>query len=146
MPQMTRQACVPYSPKQMYDLVSDVARYPEFLPWCSHLEVLHADAISQKAKMILHKGPVRQTLITENTLIPHESIAIHMVEGPFKHYRGLWLFKPHQQGASIAYTMDFSCTNPWLDAIVGKAFEGMADQMVARFKERAEQVYGVAQR
>ncbi|MCX7055655.1 MAG: type II toxin-antitoxin system RatA family toxin [Proteobacteria bacterium] len=89
-----RQALVPQTPAQMYALVNDVRRYPEFLPWCPATTVHSETPERVKATVGFERAGVRMSLTTCNTNVPEQSIDMALTEGPLKHFRGGWSFLP----------------------------------------------------
>ena len=94
MRQVDRQALVPFSAQQMFDLVDDVASYPAFLPWCKAATVLARSPGEVVAMLQIHKGALHARFTTRNTLDPPRSIRLALVEGPFKSLDGGWKFEP----------------------------------------------------
>ncbi|MGA1001602.1 MAG: type II toxin-antitoxin system RatA family toxin, partial [Litorivicinaceae bacterium] len=90
MPKITRTALVSHTPEQMFDLVNDFARYPEFLPWCGAARVLEASGSAIVGELSIQKGSIRQAFTTRNTLTPPSRIDLSLVEGPFKSLGGHW--------------------------------------------------------
>jgi len=97
-----RSALLPYSAHQMYCLVNDVTKYPEFLPWCSGAVILAESATTMSAKLLIAKGPIKQYLITNNKIIPDVSIEMNLQEGPFQklHEYGFFQDETEQQSKS----------------------------------------------
>src|SRR5690554_7082079 len=91
--QIQRSALLPYSAAALYDLVNDVASYPEFLPWCSASEILEHSEECMRAGLTMAKGRLSQRFVTKNTLVPNEKISMTLEEGPFTRLQGSWEFK-----------------------------------------------------
>src|SRR3954463_8416913 len=83
-----------YSPEEMFQLVTEVDRYPEFLPWCDRAVVLERDDHGMKAQVGIAFGGIRQTFTTRNTHIPGREVKMHLVDGPFSRLDGVWQFHP----------------------------------------------------
>lgn len=138
-----RSALLPYSAHEMFELVNDVAKYPEFLPWCSGTEIYESSAKIMRARLTIAKGPIKQYFVTHNTLITDTSIEMNLVEGPFKHLHGLWTFNPlNETACKINLTMDFDYNNVIIKATLGPLFNKAASTMVDVFCQRAKQLYG----
>ncbi|NJS35972.1 MAG: type II toxin-antitoxin system RatA family toxin [Brachymonas sp.] len=143
-----------YSPQQMFDLVSDVPRYPQFLPWCDAAHILQKHADGQTAEISLNFKGLRQKFSTRNTHVRHESGAIEerlsLVQGPFSQLEGQWLFSPLrdiQSGAApsackVELFLSYSFGNAAMAALVGPVFDKIASSLVDAFVQRAESVYG----
>lgn len=142
MKKITRTALLPYSAKQVYDLVNDVAQYPEFLPWCGGSEVISESEYEMQAGVTIAKAGITQTFVTHNHLVPGQRIEMNLIDGPFKSLKGEWEFKVLDVDAcKILFEVEFE-TNSLLGVAIGPIFEQIASTMVDSFCERAKQVYG----
>lgn len=142
MKKISRTALLPYSAQQVYDLVNDVASYPEFLPWCGGSAVLSASEYAMQASVTIAKAGIKQTFKTQNHLVPGERIEIHLLDGPFKYLRGEWEFKRLDEDAcKILFEVEFEVSNGLLNMAIGPIFEHIASTMVDSFCERAKQIY-----
>ena len=135
-----------YSAAEMYALVTDVARYPEFLPWCSHARVLAETESGMTAEVgIAFKG-VTQSFTTRNEHTLDREVRLHLVDGPFSRLEGDWVFTPvgddAQRACRVGLKLDYGFSNNLLAAVVGPVFDRIAGSMVDAFVKRAEQVYG----
>ena len=135
-----------YSAQEMFDLVVDVERYPEFLPWCSHGKVLERTDNGMTAEVgIAFKG-IKQTFTTRNEHVPGREVRLHLVNGPFSQLEGVWTFTPvgegDQRACRIDLKMDYGFSNRLLATLVGPVFDKIAASFVDAFVQRAEQVYG----
>jgi len=143
MKKVSRTALLPYSALQMYNLVNDVAAYPEFLPWCGAAEVVSEVDREMVAKVTIAKAGLSQTFETKNYLTPGEKIEMHLLEGPFKHLEGEWLFKPLDENAcKIQFEVAFEVNNGVLNIAIGTMFEHISSTLVDSFCERAKVIYG----
>jgi ribosome-associated toxin RatA of RatAB toxin-antitoxin module len=128
----------------MYTLVSDVAAYPEFLPWCEKVEVLHNDEFEQLARIHMAIGKLHKGFTTRNRLEPERAIHMQLVEGPFRHLTGEWSFEPHNSGCRVSLDMRFEFTNRFFDLALGTPFHKIANSMVDAFIRRADEIHGRA--
>ncbi len=143
MPQIERSALVFYSCKQMFELVNDVASYPQFLPGCSASQVLSVDGNVQTARLEVSKIGLRQHFTTQNTLFPYHKVTLQLVDGPFKFLRGGWTFQPlNEQACKVILSLEFEFTNKLVELAFGKVFTELTGLMVQAFTERAKNVYG----
>ena len=143
MTQINTSACVPYSAKQMYDLVNDAATYPSYLPMCSKVFIRSQSETQQVATITLSKGKIKMDFTTANTMIDSKRIDVNLVDGPFKHLTGIWVFKPTEQGGSeITFNLDFEFSNPLLKVAFGGFFKGIVESMVGAFCNQAALRYG----
>ena len=144
MPTIQRSSVVAFSPQQMYELVHDVERYPEFLPWCQSTQVHSRTEDEQVASISMSKGPLRQTFTTRNPLIAGEQLEVYLVKGPFKRLQGRWRFEPAgQSGCKVSLSLEFEFSNRLLAATIGPVFAQITRSMMDAFIKRARSVYGV---
>lgn len=143
MREIRRSALVSYSALQMYDLVADVERYPEFLPWCTGARVLERQGESVLASLSLARGRAQASFTTRNTLVPGRLLEMRLVEGPFSQLEGRWDFADiGAAGSRIELGMRFTALATLAGLLVGPVFEGICNQLVDAFGRRARQVYG----
>ncbi len=138
-----RSALLPYPAQALYELVNDVARYPEFLPWCSASEVLESDEHHMRASLTVGKAGISQRFVTRNTLVPGNAITLNLDEGPFTHFQGVWQFKAlGEKACKISLDLDFDYAGTIIRATLGPLFTQAANTMVDAFCKRAKQLYG----
>ncbi len=146
MKTVNKSVLIWYSPEEMFALVSDVAKYPEFLPWCDSARVLEQDEQGMTAEVGMALGGFRKSFITRNTHEAGRKIAMRLVKGPFSRLEGDWYFHPVGDGTQRACKVELQLTYGFdsmaLSAIVGPVFDKIAGSMVDAFIERAEKVYG----
>ncbi len=137
-----------YTAQEMFDLVVDVARYPEFLPWCNFAKVLTQDERGMTAEVGIGFKGVKQSFTTRNDHVPGREVRLHLVSGPFSKLEGVWTFTPvgddGQRACRVDLTMDYGFSNALLATLVGPVFDKIASTMVDAFVQRAEQVYGAS--
>lgn len=135
-----------YSPQEMYDLVTDVARYPQFLPWCDHAGVLQLTEQGMQAEVGILFSGVRQVFVTRNTHVPGREVRMQLVKGPFSQLQGDWQFHPlgdgTQRACKVELRLEYGFDNPALSKVVGPVFDKIASSLVDAFVKRAAQVYG----
>ena len=141
MVQVTREALVPYSPEQMFDLVNDVRFYPAFLPWCAEADVLATSDHAIEARLKVSQGPVTQAFTTINELVKNQKIVMKLKEGPFKHLEGTWLFEACKDGCKITFDMQFEFSNAIMAALMSSKFKIMVGSLMQAFTDRAKQLY-----
>ncbi len=137
-----RMAFVPFSAAQMFDLVNDVAAYPDFLPWCAGSEILNHEPQRMRARLRLKKGPLDTNFTTDNRLEPGRSIALALVDGPFSRLQGHWHFEPAEGGSMVRLELEFEFSGKLLGKVFATAFKPIADSLVEAFRTRAYVVYG----
>jgi len=135
-----------YSPQEMFDLVTDVAKYPAFLPWCDHAKVIGEHETGVTAEIGLSFGGIRQTFTTRNEHVPGREVSLRLVNGPFSQLDGQWSFQPvgdgSQRACKVELTLNYRFSNATLGKLVGPVFDRIAGSLVDAFVKRAEQVYG----
>lgn len=135
-----------HSAPQMFALVTDVKRYPEFLPWCDSAEILEQHADGMLARLGLSIGGLRQSFTTRNTHQPDREVHMSLVEGPFSQLEGTWTFTPlgdgSQRACKVEFSMRYGFSSVALAAVVGPVFDRIAGSLVDAFVKRADQVHG----
>lgn len=143
MKKIEKSALVTYTPEQMFLLVDDIDAYAVFLPWCSRSQVVERSTDFVTGELEISYSSLNKSFITRNINTPHNQIEMELVEGPFKHLRGLWLFTPlGSDGCKIELNMEFEFANKLLDMTVGPVFGKLANSLVDAFTERASKIYG----
>ncbi len=143
MREVRRSALVPYTVAQMYELVADVERYPEFLPWCSAATVLERDGERVVARLSLARGRARASFTTTNRLVPGEFLEMRLLDGPFTALDGRWDFKAiGDAGSRVDLRVAFETRGSLAGLVLAPVFEGVCNQLVDSFARRARQVYG----
>ncbi|WP_339490307.1 type II toxin-antitoxin system RatA family toxin [Pseudomonas sp. EL_65y_Pfl2_R95] len=138
-----RSALLPYPAQALYDLVNDVASYPEFLPWCSASEVLEVSDVLMVASLEVAKAGFSQRFVTRNTLVPGQSIELNLEDGPFSHFHGRWDFKPlGDKACKISLDLTFDYSGSIVRATLGPLFNQAANTLVDAFCQRAKNLYG----
>jgi ribosome-associated toxin RatA of RatAB toxin-antitoxin module len=132
---------VPYSCEQMYNLVNDIERYTEFLPYFSKSEVHHRDDDEVQATLSISAAGMSKSFTTRNRLQANKMIEIRLVDGPFDHLDGFWRFDPTENGSVISFDLEFEFAGKMLSMILGPVFEQVTDKMVDAFCERAKVLY-----
>ncbi len=137
-----RSALVPYTAAQMFALVNDVARYPEFLPWCSGARVEDVAADERVASVSVSRGVLRTEFTTRNRLQPDAEILMNLVDGPFRSLTGRWRFDAiGDRGSRVSFRVEFEFKNPLTAAAFNSAFETLCGTIVDAFVQRARSIY-----
>jgi len=148
MPTHSETRILPYSAQQMYDLVADVARYPEFLPWCAAARIrrttpLSEGAVQVDADLVISFKVFRERFGSRVTLWPEVSkIDTEYLDGPFKYMKSNWAFANAEGGCEVTFFVDFEFKNKILQGIIGVVFNEAMHRIVRAFEHRAEQLYG----
>jgi coenzyme Q-binding protein COQ10 len=143
MPTHAEKKVLPYTPEQMFRLVADVERYPEFLPWCLAARVRRREGPVMWADLIIGFKLLRERFTSRVELDePASRINVRYTEGPFKHLDNHWLFEPHPNGCRIDFFVDFEFRSRMLQQVMGLFFNEAVRLMVNSFENRAKQLYG----
>ena len=141
MATINRSALVNYSAQAMYELVNDVASYPQFMDGCYGAEIIEQTDQTMLAKLELRKAGVQVNLTTSNTLIPHSSIEMQLQDGPFNSLKGLWLFTPLSDDAcKVSLDLQFEFSSRSLGLAASGLFSGVASNLVDSLCRRANEV------
>ena len=143
MAKIHRSALVMHSAKSMFDVVNDVRAYPKFLPWCKSTQLISHSPSEMVARVDIAKGKLAHKFTTRNQLNAHERIDMELVEGPFRHLRGIWQFKPlHDHACKVTLDLDFEFSGRLTAMALGAVFNEAANTMVDAFCRRANEIYG----
>jgi ribosome-associated toxin RatA of RatAB toxin-antitoxin module len=151
MKQVKKSVLLWYTPTEMYELVTTVERYPEFLPWCNKVEVLAREDDSVTARLHLAYAGVRHAFTTRNRNdAVARTVGMELVDGPFSHLDGLWQFlplnKPGTEGepsaCKVVFDLSYAFSSGALEAVVSPVFDRIANTFVDSFVQRAESLYG----
>ncbi len=142
MKRIRRSALVPFSTRQMYSLVDDIPKYPEFLPWCSDSKVLTREPGRVLARLEISKGSFRKGLTTTNRMEPYSGIYMVLEEGPFSMFEGNWSFTELREDAcKVELDLQFEFASSVVSVILSPLFEDIGNTLVDAFSKRAESVY-----
>lgn len=138
----TRQ--LPYTPDQMYDLVADVGRYVEFLPWVSAIRVRSDSDTQMVADMIVGFKGLRETFTSRVEKQRPSEIHVDYLDGPLKYLHNDWRFRPDGKGGCLVdFSVDFAFKNRVFEMLAGQVFDRALRKMIGAFEERAAALYGM---
>jgi coenzyme Q-binding protein COQ10 len=143
----TERKLVPYKPAQLFALVGDVAKYPQFLPWCAGARIRSHVGNDLIADLTIGFGPFRESFTSRVTLNPPDEKGVHLIKveyenGPFKYLHNRWKFTPDAQGCVVDFYVDFEFKNFLLQKAIGAVFTEAVRLMVSAFLKRARTIYG----
>jgi ribosome-associated toxin RatA of RatAB toxin-antitoxin module len=141
MPRIHREAIVPYSCAQMFSLVNDVKRYPEFLPGCAAAEILQLESQAMKARLTLSKSAFRHAFVTQNRWLENERIDMQLAEGPFKQLQGQWQFIALGEACKVTVSIDFEFSSLLGSMAFSAAFQRLVASLMDAFVQRAQVIY-----
>jgi ribosome-associated toxin RatA of RatAB toxin-antitoxin module len=143
MREVRRSALLPFTAAQIYGLVTDVERYPEFLPWCTGAQILADDGEYMTVRLALARGIVRGSFTTRNHLVPERSVEMSLVDGPFDLLEGRWDFTPiGDAGTRAELQVRFNTHGLAAGIALGPVFETICNELVDAFGRRAREVFG----
>jgi coenzyme Q-binding protein COQ10 len=127
----------------MFELVADIERYPEFVPWVTGAKVLKREHDGIVGQLEMERAGVREKFTTRNVLEPPQRMSLALVDGPFRLLDGLWTFDAiGDRGTKIRLTIRFEFKNPLTAMLLSRAFEKSCAEMVDAFVARARSMYG----
>ena len=136
-----------YSPREMYDLVTGVDAYPNFLPWCERSEMIERAEDGMTVRLHLAYAGLKHAFTTRNVHVPERSVVMALVDGPFSALDGTWLFVPIGAAGSapacrVEFDLRYAFSSRPLESVLSPVFDRVANTFVDSFVQRAEQVYG----
>ena len=148
MKHVKRSVLLWYSPREIYDLVTAIELYPQFLPWCDAAQVLERRDDGVTARLGLSYAGVRHAFTTRNEHVEARSVNVRLVDGPFSVLDGLWAFNPigdpalDRPACKVELDLRYAFASRALELVVSPVFDRVANTLVDCFVSRAEQVYG----
>jgi len=142
MPTHAEERLLPYRPEQLFDLVADIERYPEFLPWCVGARIRECRDDYILGDLLIGWRMVRERFTSRVHLYRPDRIDVEYAEGPFKYLENHWKFIPQNGGTLIDFHVDFEFRSRVLTGIVETIFTEAVKRMVGAFEKRARQLYG----
>ncbi|MCL5272692.1 MAG: type II toxin-antitoxin system RatA family toxin [Gammaproteobacteria bacterium] len=142
MNSLKRNAIVPFTCRQMFELVNNIEDYPRFLPWCHSSNVISRTEKEVVATLEINWKGIRKSFSTRNILHPYDKIEINLVNGPLKHMEGIWEFIPLDTHAcKINLELEFEFAGGFIDRFFQPVFQHIANTLVDAFTKRAIELY-----
>lgn len=143
MPRHSEKRLVPYSDEQMFALVADVERYPEFLPWVAALRIRSREGDVFTADVLAAFGALREKFTSRVALDrAAKTIVAEYIDGPFHHLKNRWHFAQREDGCEVEFDIDFALKSKTLETLIGGLFTRAVEKMTTAFDERAHKLYG----
>ena len=142
MPAFVDRQTVPYRADQLFDLVADVGKYPEFLPWCVAARVRTRSIGELVADLTIGFGPFRESFSSRVALDRPRGMLVRYENGPFRYLTNRWDFTPTPEGCVVDFHVDFEFRSRVLQAAIGVVFQDAVRRMVGAFHARARAIYG----
>ncbi|MDR3523841.1 MAG: type II toxin-antitoxin system RatA family toxin [Acetobacteraceae bacterium] len=144
MPTHAETKLIPYQPEQLFDLVADCAKYPQFLPWCVGARVRSRSQTQQVVDLTIGFGPFRESFTSRVEMDKPGKIIVRYENGPFKYLKNQWIFRPDPKGCKVEFFVDFEFRSRILQMAIGTVFTEAVRMMVNAFIKRAREIYGPA--
>jgi len=146
MPSASIKKKIPCSKKNLIEMVLDIEKYPEFVPWCLegkiHEKIDKGDVIEIKADLTIGKGPFKDTYKSDVKFNKKEdSIYVTNFDGPLKHLENKWFFKENNKITEVLFEIDFELKNDFLNIVMTKSFQFALDKIADAFQKRAEDLF-----
>ena len=145
MPRHSETKHLPYTPEQLFELVADVRRYDEFLPWVTAVRVRSSSETEMVADLIVGFKALKETFTSRVKKTRPSEIEIDYVEGPLKFLHNHWKFRTVPGGSEVDFCVDFAFRNRIFEAIAGQMFDRALRRMINAFEERAAELYGAGE-
>jgi coenzyme Q-binding protein COQ10 len=144
MPTHAEKRFLPFTQEQLFDLVADIEKYPEFLPWCIGIRVKQREGDIIRADLMVGFKMVREKFTSEVTLSAPDRVDVKYLDGPFRYLNNHWIFEPKDNGCEIDFYIDFEFRSLLLRKLIGPLFNEAVRRMVGAFDIRARALYGGA--
>lgn len=145
MPRHTETRNIRHTPEQMFDLVADVKRYQEFLPWVAATRIRSDSDTMMIADLVVGFRSLKETFTSRVVKDRPRRIAVDYIEGPLKFLHNEWKFRPDGRGGTdIDFCVDFAFRSRIFESLAGQMFDRALRRMIGAFEERAHQLYGAA--
>jgi coenzyme Q-binding protein COQ10 len=144
MPKHNETRHLPYTPTQMFDLVSDVEAYPQFLPWISAIRIRSDSETEMVADMIVGFKGVKESFTSRVIKNRPDHVRVDYLDGPLKHLHNEWAFRDDGQGGVLVdFEVEFEFKNRLFEMLAGQFFDKALRKMIGAFETRAAALYGV---
>ena len=145
MPRHSETKLLPYTPAQMFDLVADVARYDEFLPWVVAVRVRSSNEAETVADLVVGFSAFKERFTSRVTKQRPDRITVDYLEGPLKYLKNEWRFEPAADGGTeVFFSVDFAFKSRMFESLAGAMFDRALRRMTGAFEQRAAALYGIS--
>jgi len=142
MTRVKQARTMPYSPEQLFNMINDIERYPEFLPYFNTSKVHFRNEDEVEATLSISMAGFEKSFTTRNRLQSNKMIELRLVDGPFNHLEGFWRFDEIPTGCNVSFDLEFEFAGLWLSHLMGPMFEQVAQTLIDSFSKRADALYG----
>jgi coenzyme Q-binding protein COQ10 len=144
MPRHSETKFLPYTPDQLFDMVADVARYDEFLPWVVAVRVRSSSEAETVADLVVGFNAFKERFTSRVIKKRPSEICVDYVEGPLKYLHNEWKFEPASGGTNVHFSVDFAFKSRLFEALAGQMFDRALRRMTSAFEQRAAALYGIS--
>jgi coenzyme Q-binding protein COQ10 len=145
VPRHSETRRLPYTPEQMFDLVADVGRYPDFIPWVTAVRIRSDGATEMVADMIVGFKGLRETFTSRVEKTRPSHLHVEYLDGPLKYLRNDWTFRPDGTGCQVDFSVDFEFKSRMFEMLAGQMFGAALRKMIGAFEARAVVLYGAGE-
>lgn len=145
MPRHTEALFSPHAPLELYALVMDIEKYPEFIPWCRAARITRRERNSLYAELVISFKSLTERYTSKVVGVPEVAephIDVSLVSGPFEYMTNHWRFEAVEGGTTIHFMLDFKFKSRILETLIGALFTRATEKMTQAFAQRAEALYG----
>ena len=143
MPRHTERRHLPYSPDQLFDMVADIGRYDEFLPWVMAVRIRSSSETETVADLVVGFNAFKERFTSRVSKDRPGTITVDYVEGPLKYLHNEWRFEPAPGGGTdLCFSVDFAFKSRIFEAVAGQVFDRALRKMTSAFEQRAAVLYG----
>jgi coenzyme Q-binding protein COQ10 len=144
MPRHSETRYLPYTPEQLFDLVADVERYDEFLPWVVAVRVRSSSETETVADLVVGFNAFKERFTSRVVKERPQRICVDYVEGPLKFLHNEWEFEPEDGGTRLHFAVDFAFKSRLFETLAGSMFDRALRRMTDAFEQRAAALYGIS--
>lgn len=143
MPRHSETKFLPYTPDQLFELVADVARYDEFLPWVVAVRIRSSSETETIADLVVGFNAFKERFTSRVLKERPDRICVDYIEGPLKFLHNEWKFEPKSGGTNVHFSVDFAFRSRLFEALAGQMFDRALRRMTQAFEQRAAVLYGI---
>ena len=144
MPRHSVTKFLPYTPEQLFDLVADIARYDEFLPWVVAVRIRSSSETETVADLVVGFNAFKERFTSRVAKERPSRIVVDYVEGPLKYLHNEWKFEAAEGGTNLCFAVDFAFKSRIFEALAGQMFDRALRRMTSAFEQRAAALYGIS--
>jgi len=144
MPRHSETKFLPYTPEQLFDLVADIARYDEFLPWVVAVRIRSSSETETVADLVVGFNAFKERFTSRVAKERPSRIVVDYVEGPLKYLHNEWKFEAAEGGTNLCFAVDFAFKSRIFEALAGQMFDRALRRMTSAFEQRAAALYGIS--